>query len=294
MGAQDRSNGHRSTLWRSREVVRVFDEDRDLLWGVPPALADQLRRMVTADVLHFARGPILAPPAMDEATVGWLLISGFLTRRVTLATRSSCELLGGGDIVRPWQDDGALSTLPVTTTWRALTPLTVAVLDAEFARTAQRVPALSAQFASRLLQRSHAMAVRLAIAQMPRLATRLHALLWHLADRWGTVDGDGVTLALRLSHGTLAELVSAQRPSVSVAMHELEASGLVQRAAVAGWKLYAHAKPGAGDLAVHRRSREDDCGPRPTPAPPNAIWAELAGAHAGSESSRRGIVHASP
>jgi CRP-like cAMP-binding protein len=292
MGAQDRFHGERSTLWRSREVVRVFDVDRDLLWGVPPALADQLRRLVTVDVLHFARGPSIDLPAIDDATVGWLLISGFLTRRVTLGSRSSCELLGTGDVVRPWQDDGALSTLPVTTAWRALTPLTVAVLDAEFARTAWRVPALSAQLASRLLQRSHAMAVRLAIAQMPRLATRLHALLWHLADRWGTVDRDGVTLALPLSHGMLAELVSAQRPSVSVAMRDLEASGLVRRAAVGRWKLYAQPEPGASDLVLHRRSWEGDFAPRPALVSHNTTSTPLADAQAGSASSRRGTIHA--
>jgi hypothetical protein len=71
------------------------------------------------------------------------------------------------------------------------------------------------------MERSHALSQRLAIAQMPQLRVRLLTLLWHLADRWGHVQRDRTVLPLSLSHGALAELVSAQRPSVSVAIAAL-------------------------------------------------------------------------
>jgi CRP-like cAMP-binding protein len=61
-------------------------------------------------------------------------------------------------------------------------------------------------------------------------------LLWQLAGRWGRVTGEGVRLPLPLSHGTLAELVAARRPSVTTALGRLVAEGVV-RDERGGWLL---------------------------------------------------------
>lgn len=50
---------------------------------------------------------------------------------------------------------------------------------------------------------------------------QLHMLFWELADRWGTVRGDGVHVPLRLTHAVLADLVAARRPTVTKALGEL-------------------------------------------------------------------------
>jgi CRP/FNR family transcriptional regulator, cyclic AMP receptor protein len=46
-------------------------------------------------------------------------------------------------------------------------------------------------------------------------------LFWELADRWGTVRGDGTHVPLRLTHAVLADLVAARRPTVTTALGEL-------------------------------------------------------------------------
>jgi CRP/FNR family transcriptional regulator, cyclic AMP receptor protein len=68
----------------------------------------------------------------------------------------------------------------------------------------------------------------MAIVHHPRVDTRLHMLLWHLADRWGRVRGDGTIVPLRLTHYVLADLVAAGRPTVSAALAELAEQGLLR------------------------------------------------------------------
>jgi CRP-like cAMP-binding protein len=77
--------------------------------------------------------------------------------------------------------------------------------------------------------RSRRLANTLAIASHPRLDERLRLLLWELADRYGTVHRDGVHLRLPLTHGVLAELGAARRPSVSTALGRLLRTGEVDR-----------------------------------------------------------------
>lgn len=88
----------------------------------------------------------------------------------------------------------------------------------------------------RALERSRNLAVNLAIIQQARVATRLHMLLWHFADRWGRVRADGVLVPLALTHAVLAELVAARRPTVTTALTELARAKNV-RPADPGWLL---------------------------------------------------------
>jgi len=89
-------------------------------------------------------------------------------------------------------------------------------------------PQIFVALMDRILQRSRSASLRLAIVQLPQLSSRLSLLLWHLADRYGHVEAqDTVHLPLRLSHSVLAELVSAQRPSVSSALKRLDQDGTV-------------------------------------------------------------------
>jgi CRP-like cAMP-binding protein len=71
--------------------------------------------------------------------------------------------------------------------------------------------------------------IHMAIAHHARVDARLELLLWHLADRWGRVTREGVLLPLRLTHELLADLVAAQRPSVTLSLQNLERSGRVAR-----------------------------------------------------------------
>src|SRR5579884_3976213 len=146
------------------------------------------------------------------------------------------ELLGQGDLLRPWQGEGAQSTLSSTTGWRVLEDARIAVLDRGTSVRFARYPALTGQLVAKALERSRNLATAMAIAQHSRVEVRLHMLFWHLADRWGRVRIDGVLIPLRLTHAMLADLVSARRPSVSTGLSEMARRGLVERVGP-GWLL---------------------------------------------------------
>ena len=117
--------------------------------------------------------------------MGFLVLDGILTRNVSLGKIAYPELLGRGDLLRPWQTetDGRLG--PVQVTWQVLEPCRVAVLDRRFAGIVGRWPEVVDELLGRALNRARELDLNMAIAQLPLLELRLLALLWHLADRWG-------------------------------------------------------------------------------------------------------------
>jgi len=157
---------------------------------------------------------------------GLLILAGLLVRRVG---RFGAELLGSGDIVRPWEHDGEETTVPFDTTWRVLAPTRLAVLDLAWARRMAPFPEIAGTLIGRAMDRSRRLAVNMAIAQHPRLEVRLEVLLWHLAERLGRVHADGVHLDLPVTHETLGNLIAARRPSVSAALGGLAERGVVRR-----------------------------------------------------------------
>jgi CRP/FNR family cyclic AMP-dependent transcriptional regulator len=69
----------------------------------------------------------------------------------------------------------------------------------------------------------------MAINETRRIEERLLLLLWHLADRWGYVQHDGICIPVRLTHGMFARMVSAHRSSVTTAVNQLLQKGVVSR-----------------------------------------------------------------
>ncbi len=153
--------------------------------------------------------------------LGLLLINGLIMRRVGVGDRFGAELLGSGDLIRPWALDDRTKTLPRIGNWRALSPCRLAVLDSDFAARLARYPEVTACLFSRAMRRAAHIAVQMAIVHQPRIDVRLHMLFWELADRWGTVHSDGIHLQLSLTHAMLADLVAARRPTVTKALGEL-------------------------------------------------------------------------
>jgi CRP-like cAMP-binding protein len=68
-----------------------------------------------------------------------------------------------------------------------------------------------------------------AINSLPRIEERLELTLWEVAHRFGRVTPEGITVVLPLTHSQLADMVAAQRPSVSTALASLQRQGRVQR-----------------------------------------------------------------
>jgi CRP-like cAMP-binding protein len=207
----------------------VLEEDAELAEAVPVAHRKQAARACLARTLAIPIGPWQASHAAPvNEGVGLLVLTGLLIRRVGFDGRFGAELLGAGDLLRPWQGEEEAPTLPLTTGWRVIEPTRIALLDESFAERAARYPSLFGRFVARALQRSRNLTVNMAIVHQTRVDVRLHMLLWHLAGRWGRVRGDGVSLPLRLTHNVLADLAAARRPTVTSALSDLARRNLVK------------------------------------------------------------------
>jgi CRP/FNR family cyclic AMP-dependent transcriptional regulator len=182
----------------------------------------------------------------DPAHFGLLVVDGVLAREVVLGGTVSTELLGPGDIIRPWRVDGEPLLLSLCVRWNALAPVRVALLDRRVGAQLGAYPEIGAVIVDRLSGRAQRLAVTQAISQLNRVEDRLVALFWHLAERWGRVASDGVALPLALSHRLLGELVGARRPTVSTALSELARSGTIVRRDDGTWLLTAEAPAPSG------------------------------------------------
>jgi CRP/FNR family cyclic AMP-dependent transcriptional regulator len=212
-------------------ICQLLVEDPDLAEAVPGELRARATEECIAPVERLPRGRWTGEqPDLPRDGIGLLVLEGLLIRRVGVDGRFGAELLGAGDLLRPWQGEDAEPTLPHTTGWRVLEPCRIAMLDNRVAARLSRYPPLSARLVGRALERSRNLAVQMAIVHQPRVHVRLHMLLWHLADRWGRVGLDGISIDLPVTHTVLADLVAARRPTVTVALGELEKFGLVRRA----------------------------------------------------------------
>jgi CRP/FNR family cyclic AMP-dependent transcriptional regulator len=214
------------------DLVSVLDSDSGLIELIPSEQRAQARQATSATLVQFPSGPWREP---DESLLrgrggyGLLVLDGLLLRRVEVAGRHAAELLGPGDLLRPWQHDGDASTLELAWSWRVVAPTRAAVLDQRWAGRAATWPQIGAELAGRALGRAMRLVITMAIAQQPKLDIRLWMLFWELADRYGKVHSDGIHLDLPLTHEVLSHLAGARRPSVSGALTRLADDGRLMR-----------------------------------------------------------------
>jgi CRP-like cAMP-binding protein len=222
----------RETSERRAVGIRLLEAQPDLGDGLSPEDEAQARRHVVALLDNVEVGPWDPSEryAEEPAFFGLLVVDGMIARDVELGGRRCSELLGPGDLLRPWDyDEGDAASVPSASAWNVLEPTRVAVLDGRFARVACRYPELVARLIGRTLRRSRWLAILLTISSMPRVDARVQALFWHLADRWGHVTLDGVVVPVRLTHDMIGRLVGAHRPSVTTALSELTRAERISR-----------------------------------------------------------------
>src|SRR5690349_6236932 len=97
------------------EVASIIAEDPDLARAMTEARAQAARRDCLAAVLQVRPGPWEPRQSAEAARggLGLLLLDGAVARRVGHRRRFGAELLGPGDVLRPWESDsGAGGTLP--------------------------------------------------------------------------------------------------------------------------------------------------------------------------------------
>lgn len=204
------------------KAVRVLKEDPDLAaWILEPARHEAVN-VAISPLVELARGPWTFLPPADPASLGALILDGLLFVRVASGDRAHVELLGEGDVVSPWVGTGANVNVPSEVSARILSPLRLALLDRRFALRVARWPEIQAALMRRLITRARRLSLQAAINAVPRVEERLELTLWRLGDRLGQVTAQGILLRLPLTHELFAELVAAQRPSVTTALGNLE------------------------------------------------------------------------
>jgi CRP/FNR family cyclic AMP-dependent transcriptional regulator len=209
--------------------VRVLEEDPDLGSALGPEDWQVAVMAATAPALTHPVGRWRLSQPPDVGALGMLILRGVIMIRIDAGERAHIDLLGEGDIISPWVGLGPDLTLSADITATVICELRMASLDRTFAVRSARWPEIQATLVQRLIARSRRLSLQSAINGMTRIEERLELTLWQLASRFGKVTPDGYKLGLRLTHTQLAEMVAAQRPSVTTALVRLEQSGRLFR-----------------------------------------------------------------
>ena len=223
----------------TRQGPALLDLDPDLGRDLPPDRRQGARRDVPVRLVTLERGPWHAELGVKATAghLGVLIVDGLVARELLAADAASMELLGPGDLLRPWEESADSELLQAVVRWSALAPTQIAMLDRQAAYRLSPYPEIHCALLERLAERTRRLAVLQTISHLNRVDRRVLTLLWHLAERWGRVTPEGVTVPLALSHRLLGQLVGARRPTVSSALGELMRTGEVARRGDGTWIL---------------------------------------------------------
>jgi CRP/FNR family cyclic AMP-dependent transcriptional regulator len=208
-------------------AANVLLEDRGLRTSLQGERLDGAiarGRVATVVIARGAWSDVVWPAGIRQGA-GLLVLCGMLLSRTEIEHRAGAELLGAGDLLRPWQDCEA--SYLGTSSWRVLARARIAVLDVDFMQRIASYHELQTQLIERPTARARHLAAATAIISHPRVDTRLRLMLWHLAERWG-MDRPAGVLIPRLTHETLAELIAARRPTVSSALSCMRDHGEIE------------------------------------------------------------------
>jgi CRP-like cAMP-binding protein len=226
------------TAERSAHVLQIAP---DLGSDLDPAAFEEARRLLRVPVVDLPAGDwdpveVCHSPQVRGRAFGCLIASGLIVREVLLAGRPATSLYGPRDLIGI--DDLAESSLPVRSRYAVASPATVIVLDDRFLAGARHWPRVVGRLTDAMAAQVGRGCAHQAVSQLPRVEHRLVALFWHLADRWGHVGPNGITIDLPLTHEALGRLVGARRPTVSLGLQALaEEELLTRRAGGDGWLL---------------------------------------------------------
>ncbi len=218
-------------------AVRILEADPDLGAGIPRDQWQLATAASSAPAFEFDRGPWRFDPPPEPGSFGALVLDGLMLIRIDAGSRSHIEMLGPGDLVSPWVGTGPELSVPSILTASVVARTRVALLDRRFALRTARWPEIHAGLIQRSIDRSRRLSLQSAINALPRIEERVEVTLWELAYRFGRVTREGIVLDLPISHSQLADIVAAQRPSVSTAVVRLEDQGQISRTARRTWLL---------------------------------------------------------
>ena len=225
----------------SSQTVRLLEADPDLAASIDPEARPEAEHAAVAVVHTVEEGAWDAVRTFGDGRgwLGLLILTGFVTRETVLGSDTTVELLGSGDLLRPWDHDSEYGMPEVHVSLTVLQRTRLALLDPEVAARVAPWPELVAALFRRLGERARWLGLRIGISHLDRVDARLLILFVHLAERWGWPAPEGTILQVPLTHALLAALAGARRPSVTTALSALSSRELIVRRGDGSW-LVAH------------------------------------------------------
>jgi CRP/FNR family cyclic AMP-dependent transcriptional regulator len=192
---------------------------------------EAVRRTLLLPVVRVAPGycDVKACAAAGEAqgVFGVVVIDGLLIGEMWLAGQAAAQIYGPGDVLR--LDDEVHGSLATARALHTPVVTSLALLDRRFLAAMGRWPRLAADFFTQSMRQIERAREHQVISQLTRVEDRLLALFWGLANRWGRVGREGVSIAVPLTHEIIGRMVGARRPTVTLGLRTLARQRLLWR-----------------------------------------------------------------
>jgi CRP-like cAMP-binding protein len=260
--------------------IALLEADPDLARHVSPSEVARARASVTVPLVVVPEGRFEPADMFAAGTNPFaaLVLTGLISREITVGGQPTLRLLGPGDLVHGAPIAPGLLTPQQSYT--AALPTQLALLDDRFLQAVRHWPRLLTALVERTAEHHDATLIQLAISQQPRVEDRLVALLRAVAERWGFVDGRGVVVPLPLTHEALGRLIGARRPTVTLALKVLDQQGRLTRLDDGSWLLGDVEEGQAATLqpltgTARPKLLSDRPGPAVAGAEPPVHWTKL-------------------
>lgn len=245
----------RAEATSSSRGVRLLDIDPDFGEELAPGARAEAEQEVVLPIVRLERGlwdveQLAHARGVRGSPRGFLVVAGTVSVDLAIAGQVCTRLITTRELVL--LDGRHEDSIPIHAGWSVLDSAILAVLDDRLAMIGSRWPGLMNAILKRAAQQVRHALLQQAISQLPRVEDRLLALLWSIADRQGVVRGDGVWIHLPVTHATLAQMIGARRPTVSLGLRALSDRGLVI-ADNGGWLI----SPASVELFPHPQAKPD-------------------------------------